>query len=89
MCSLFSWNLDATFGVCFLSSKVCFAVCFQHADGNGDAPGLEHDLVDLQDLKEVLKDGGADDDVGAGGDQVEVLHGGQHWRGWKMRDFYW
>jgi hypothetical protein len=27
--------------------------------------------------------------VGAGGDQVEVLHGGQHWRGWKMRDFYW
>lgn len=81
--------MDATFGVCFLSSKVCFAVCFQHADGNGDAPGLEHDFVDLQDLKEVLRDGGADDDVGAGGDQVEVLHGGQHWRGWKMRDFYW
>ena len=60
-------------------SEVCFAVCFQHADGHGDAPRLEHDFVDFQDLEEVLRDGGADDDVGAGGDQVEVLHGGRHW----------
>ena len=88
MCSHFFFSGNSgrdTFGVCFRWSKVCSAVCFQHADGHGDAPCLEHDLVDLKDLEEVLRDGGVDDDVGAGGDQVEVLHGG---REGNMRDFY-
>ena len=88
MCSFFLGILGATLLVSVFNGPrytVCSAVCFQHADGHGDAPCLEHDLVDLKDLEEVLRDGGVDDDVGAGGDQVEVLHGG---REGNMRDFY-